>query len=154
MHSGRCASCGKAFVARPQVRQQRFCSAAACQRERRRRWQAERLQHDLDYRANQRAAQRAWRRRHPEYWRGYRDTHPKYVERNRQQQRVRDAARRTQADLAKMNAVAGLRCAVGHLPAGAGGPERSCKNGRVDRRNHRAINGLEGDSDIDAVLQT
>jgi hypothetical protein len=36
MHSGRCASCGKAFVPRPQVRQQRFCSAAACQRERRR----------------------------------------------------------------------------------------------------------------------
>jgi hypothetical protein len=104
MHSGRCASCGKAFVPRPQVRQQRFCSAAACQRERRRRWQAERLQHDLDYRANQLAAQRAWRERHPEYWRVYRDRHPKYVERNRQQQRVRDGARRTQADLAKMNA--------------------------------------------------
>ena len=64
-HSGRCASCGKAFVPRQQDRQQRFCSAAACQRERRRRWQAERLRHDLDYRADELAAQRAWRMRHP-----------------------------------------------------------------------------------------
>ena len=105
MHSVRCAGCGRQFVARRQVPRQKFCSSPQCQRERRRRWQAQRLHTDADYRANQRAAQRAWRGRHPEYWRAWRAAHPQYVERNRQRQRQRDRPRRQRAgDLAKMNA--------------------------------------------------
>jgi hypothetical protein len=48
---------------------------------------------DPDYRDNQARAQRAWSERHREYWREYRGSHPEYRERNRQQQRVRNARR-------------------------------------------------------------
>jgi hypothetical protein len=104
MQSMRCAACGLQFRPRPQVPQQRYCSSSACQRERRRRWQAARRAADADYRANQRAAQQAWSQRHPEYWRAYRQAHPEYAERNRTLQRGRDRQHSPLADLAKMNA--------------------------------------------------
>jgi len=104
MQSMRCAACGLEFRPRRQVPEQRYCSSAVCQRERRRRWQAARLGSDADYRANQRAAQRAWSERHPEYWRTYRQAHPQYVERNRGLQRERDRAQGPQGELAKMDA--------------------------------------------------
>ena len=103
MESRRCAACGQAFRPRPQIPQQCYCAAPACQRERRRRWQQAKRQSDPDYRDNQARAQRAWRSRHPEYWREYRRTHAQYSERNRTQQRSRDARRRERR-LAKMDA--------------------------------------------------
>lgn len=106
MQSMRCAACGLPFRPHPQVAQQKYCSSPACQRERRRRWQAARLGADPDYRANQYAAQKAWSQRHPEYWRAYRQAHPEYAEGNRTQQRSRDRRRPPLADLAKMNASA------------------------------------------------
>ncbi len=54
----RCAACEQAFRPRSQVPQQQFCGKAACQRERRRRWQQRKRQGDEDYRANQAQAQR------------------------------------------------------------------------------------------------
>lgn len=78
-----CASCGKLFLPRPQVPQQSYCSAPDCQRERRRQWQQFKLQTDPDYQDNQARAQQAWSRRNPDYWREYRESHPKYVDRNR-----------------------------------------------------------------------
>ena len=39
MECRRCAACEQAFRPRAQVPRQRFCGEAACQRERRRRWQ-------------------------------------------------------------------------------------------------------------------
>ena len=44
----RCASCDRAFRPRAQVPQQRYCGTAACQRERRRRWQQSKLRSDAD----------------------------------------------------------------------------------------------------------
>jgi hypothetical protein len=76
---------------------------AACQRERRRRWQQNKLQSDDDYRANQVQAQQAWAARHADYWREYRAGHPDYTERNRLEQRRRDRRGRT-TRLAKMDA--------------------------------------------------
>lgn len=67
-----CISCGRSFNVRPQSPTQKFCSAATCQRERRRRWAKEKLHSDPDYRANQLAAQRAWHARNPDYWKSYR----------------------------------------------------------------------------------
>jgi len=67
-----CACCGQSFTPRPQVRDQVFCSAPACQRERRLRWQRDKMQSDPDYRDNQSRSQRAWLDRHPDYWRMYR----------------------------------------------------------------------------------
>ena len=60
MECRRCAACDRAFRPRAQVPHQCYCGLAACQRERRRRWQQSKLRSDADYRANQRQAQRAW----------------------------------------------------------------------------------------------
>jgi hypothetical protein len=94
MQSKRCAACGRAFWPRPQVPAQGYCAEAACQRERRRRWQQGKRRSDGDYRDNEMRAERAWRKRHPQYWREYRRRHPQYTERNRMQQRRRDHRRR------------------------------------------------------------
>ncbi len=90
----RCAACDDLFTPRRNVPDQKYCSKPECQRERRRRWQRQKLKEDPDYRANQAAAQRRWRERHPEYWRRYRQSHPAYTERNRDQQRQRNARRK------------------------------------------------------------
>jgi hypothetical protein len=45
---------------------------------------------DPDYRANQREAQRSWHKRHPHYWRQYRQRRADYTERNRILQHHRD----------------------------------------------------------------
>ena len=103
MESRRCTACGQAFRPRPQVPQQSYCTTPACQRERRRRWQQAKRQSDPDYHDNQARAQRAWCKRNPDYWREYRRTHPQYRERNRTQQRQRNA-RRGERLIAKMDA--------------------------------------------------
>jgi len=101
--SMRCAACGQEFRPRPQVPRQSYCRAPACQHERRRRWQQAKRWNDPDYRDNQSHAQRAWRKRNPDYWREYRRAHPQYRERNRKQQHQRNA-RRGERLIAKMDA--------------------------------------------------
>lgn len=98
-----CAACGQAFQPRAQCRGQLYCGQAACQRERRRRWQQSKRQHDEDYRANQAQAQRVWAADHRDYWRTWRAAHPEYTERNRLAQRRRDGERQA-SPLAKMDA--------------------------------------------------
>jgi hypothetical protein len=95
MAKRRCAGCGELFVPRRNVPQQHHCSRRACQRTRRRRWQRQKLKSDAHYRANQAAAQRLWRARHPEYWRRYRQTRSEYAERNREKQRERNRRQRS-----------------------------------------------------------
>lgn len=102
MGQHRCASCGQTFRPRPQVPEQRFCTAKACQRERKRRWQQAKRASDPDYRLNQVQAQQSWGVRHPEYWQRYRRGHPEYCQRNREKQHERDR-RRAQRRLAKMD---------------------------------------------------
>lgn len=89
MESKRCLACGCVFHPRPQNPRQSYCPATPCQRERRRRWQRAKRRKDTDYRENQRSAQQAWLRRHPDYWKQYRATHPESVEKNRLRQRQR-----------------------------------------------------------------
>lgn len=101
MEYRQCKACRQPFRPRPQNPDQCFCSAAACQRERRRRWQAAKRQSDPDYRDNQKRAQKAWAERHPDYWRTYREQHPAYVAHNRARQRERALGR---AGVAKMDA--------------------------------------------------
>lgn len=98
-----CPHCGQPFQPRPQIPQQTYCSAPACQRARKRSWQQKKLTSDPDYRENQRDAQRAWLDRHPDYWRNYRDQHQEYVQRNRARQRVRPCPDRSPG-IAKMDA--------------------------------------------------
>jgi len=101
MEYRQCKACRQPFRPRPQHPDQCFCPAAACQRERRRRWQAAKRQSDPDYRENQKHAQKAWAERNPDYWRTYREQHPEYVARNRARQRERALGR---AGVAKMDA--------------------------------------------------
>lgn len=103
MVSNQCMACGQSFRPRPQVSNQSYCSAPACQRERRRRWQLLKRQSDPDYQDNQVRAQQAWSNRNPDYWREYRSTHPEYAERNRAQQRERNP-RPQNGSIAKMDA--------------------------------------------------
>jgi hypothetical protein len=50
MERRRCAACEQAFRPRTQSPGQLYCGQAACQRERRRRWQRSKRQRDEDYR--------------------------------------------------------------------------------------------------------
>jgi hypothetical protein len=79
MERRRCAACEQAFRPRAQSPGQLYCGQAACQRERRRRWQRSKRQRDEDYRANQARAQRVWAADHRDYWRGWRAAHPEYT---------------------------------------------------------------------------
>ena len=94
MEQRRCAACRELFHPRPQSPGQKFCAAAQCQRERKRRWQKARRASDPDYRDNDVQANRQWRRGHPDYWRAYRRQHPQSVIQNREKQRERDRAKR------------------------------------------------------------
>lgn len=67
-----CASCSELFTVRPQSPTQTFCSRPECQRQRRQAWNKNKLATDSDYRANQLAAQQAWRARNSDYWFLYR----------------------------------------------------------------------------------
>lgn len=86
-----CNCCGKGFEARNAS--QHYCSKSGCQRHRKTRWQKQKLMNDPDYRANQKQAQESWRKKHPGYWKDYRESHPLYVERNRRRQRHRNGLR-------------------------------------------------------------
>ena len=97
MEKRRCAACHKHFHPRPQSPTQAFCSAAECQRERKRRWQRAKRGADPDYRENEAHSSRHWREQHASYWREYRRSHPDYTTRNRQQQRRRNQARDSRA---------------------------------------------------------
>ncbi len=97
MEKRRCAACHKRFHSRAQSPTQAFCSAAECQRERKRRWQRAKRGADPDYRENDARSSRRWRQQHAGYWRAYRHSHPEYTARNRAQQRRRNQIRRSSA---------------------------------------------------------
>jgi hypothetical protein len=74
----RCTHCGIRFTPAPQVPKQTYCSKPGCQKERRRKWQKNKLKSDPDYRDNQLRAQKAWTDRNPDYWRQYRQNSSVY----------------------------------------------------------------------------
>lgn len=119
MNRRQCLACGQSFVPHPSVRKQQYCSAAPCQRARRRRTQAARMADDPAYRENQARAAKRWRHDNQGYWRTYRENHPEYVQRNRELQRERNARSRRKASvsepIANMNELA---------------PEKSIPSGR------------------------
>ena len=67
-----------------------------------------------------------WRSRNPDYWRRYREQHPAAVERNRQQQHVRDQKRRLR-DLANNNSAFDLKHSAAEVWLLGAGPPESCK---------------------------
>jgi hypothetical protein len=104
MATKRCLACAAVFPANPRVPAQNYCPQAQCQLERRRLWQRQKRRSDHDYQENQRQCQVRWRKSHPDYWQHYRAEHPDYADRNREQQRDRNAARQANR-IAKMDAI-------------------------------------------------
>lgn len=79
-----------------------ICEDIKCKRIRKRKWQRKKMQTDPAYKGNQKAAQQKWHTTHPNYWRDYRASHTPYTERNRKQQRLRNATNR---DVLKMDTI-------------------------------------------------
>ena len=71
-----------------------MCSQAECQRQRRTDYHRQKLRTDPVYRQVAQDSQRKWRQAHPDYLRQYLAQHAETVERNRQQQQLRDQKRR------------------------------------------------------------
>jgi len=78
---------------------QKYCRDSKCQRARKRAWQKEKMATDAQYREKHRAAQHQWCKQKPldRYQAQYRQSHPKYVEKNRDRQKIRNAKRRQPA---------------------------------------------------------
>ena len=104
-----CASCRKQFQRKPQVREQRFCSASECQRKRRQLWQKRKLKNDPAYKKNQAWAQKEWVKRNPNYSKDYNRLNRGRLERNRELQQARNHKRKV---IAKMD-----EPALGHVVA-------------------------------------
>ncbi|MBI5923888.1 MAG: hypothetical protein HY847_19845 [Betaproteobacteria bacterium] len=90
----RCVACGKKFEPRPQARNQTYCSAHECQRERRRAWQKKERRTDAMYRKDDADYNKQWAKNNPGYWEKYRAENPEYTERNRKKQHVRNLKHR------------------------------------------------------------
>ena len=90
---------------------QLVCSDPGCQRRRRAAYHRQKIAADPEYRQICLDSPQKWRSRNPDYWRRYREQHPVGVERNRQQQHVRDQKRRL-SDLANNNSVFDLKHSV------------------------------------------
>jgi len=88
-----CRCCGRCFIPRANVPDQQYCSRRICQNARRQLWRKQKLTTDLDYKADQYAAQRRWCEKNPDYWKHYRASHPDYRQRNRQKQKTRNRKR-------------------------------------------------------------
>jgi hypothetical protein len=84
-----CKHCGAGFLVKRNPKQH-YCTKPDCQRARKNHWRCDKRHHDSDYITNQNSANRRWQASHPDYWKQYRSSHPGYVQRNREQQRIRD----------------------------------------------------------------
>lgn len=113
-----CQSCGKKFLPWPQIRNQKFCSNPECQRERRRRRQAERRTRNPEQKSSDAQYFQDWSAKNPDYWKQYREAHPAYTERNRQQQKERSVARIAKDNVSVMKALPSGRYRIVALDSG------------------------------------
>jgi hypothetical protein len=105
------------------------CSESDCQRRRRSDGHRRKIASDPEYRQVCQDSSRKWRTRNPEYWRRRRESNPAIVERNRQQQRVRDHKRRLR-DLANNNPAPAQIWVLEALPPRRGPQTESCQQQR------------------------
>jgi hypothetical protein len=75
---------------------QNYCHLPTCQNARKRKWYQQKIDSDPDYAARQKECKINWRKNKPAhaYQKRYRETHPAYVIKNREQQRKRNQKRR------------------------------------------------------------
>lgn len=104
----RCRYCERVFQPSKFQPGQAVCSESDCQRRRRSDGHSRKIASDPEYRQVCQDSSRKWRTRNPEYWRQRRESNPGIVERNRQQQHIRDQKRKLR-DLANNNSVFDLK---------------------------------------------
>ena len=94
-----CLHCGGTFECNPRVKDQRYCNDTLCRRASRRAWKHKNYAANKSYRDKCLNHQKTWRKRRPahEYQREYRESHPDYVERNRDIQRERNRKRQKES---------------------------------------------------------
>ena len=117
MEEKRCAHCGCPLDSNPRAKNQRYCGKKECQRARKKSWQKGKMATDPDYKANQQECQKTWRGGNPDYWRKYRESHPRYEDRNRVLQKARRGRHAAKMDASEMDLFAG----IGHLLPDPGG---------------------------------
>jgi hypothetical protein len=83
-----CIHCHQSFIPKRNP-YQRYCHQSECQNARKLNWRKQKRVADSDYRENQRRVNQSWQKRHPDYWRTYRQRNPSYAKRNREQTRMR-----------------------------------------------------------------
>jgi hypothetical protein len=91
-----CKNGGHEFDANPRLKgNQQYCGDPKCQRVRKHAWQKAKMTTDKKYRAKQIACLQRWRKRRPlhQYQKLYRESHPEYVEKNREKQCLRNDKR-------------------------------------------------------------
>ncbi len=109
-----CRYCGLVFAPSKYQPGQSVCSEPDCQRRRRADYHRHKIAADPEYRQVCLDSPQKWRSRNPDYWRRYRQEHPAAVQRNRQQQHVRDQKRRLR-HLANNNSVFDLKRSVAEI---------------------------------------
>lgn len=68
-----CLNCRNLFETVRHVPQQSYCADKSCQRARKIAWMTQKLASDMDYKTNQRRAQKTWQQANPDYWKKYRE---------------------------------------------------------------------------------
>ena len=100
-----CKNCDKEVPANIRLKgNQEYSGEPDCQRARKAAWQREKKAKDADYCARQKQRAKNWRENKPahKYQDQYRQDHPNYVKKNREQQKVRNQKRRDQASQQKI----------------------------------------------------
>jgi hypothetical protein len=97
-----CACCRRIQPANFRCKDQKYCGRATCQRERKRRWQAGKMDADADYREDQREAYKSWRERNPDYWRQRRAI-PKEIQKPSVPEKKMSATRQRKMDALSQN---------------------------------------------------
>ena len=94
MKRRKCKNCSRSFAITSRHPEQTYCSRKECRRARKNNWQRRKLSSDEDYRENQADCREQWVKKHPGYWKRYREKHPTSTQRNRVKQRARNRINR------------------------------------------------------------
>ncbi len=86
-------NCGVLFTPCPQVPGQTYCSKKSCQQVRKNEWNKKKFATDPDYREYKQAVLERRKETNPNYWKEYRARHPNYIQKNRDQQKIRNQKR-------------------------------------------------------------
>jgi len=90
-----CQHCGKIMPHNPRLKKQNYCSSRTCQNARRMTTNITKAKNNKRSRSLRQSRNKRWRDASPahEYQKQYRETHPEYVERNRELQKDRNNKR-------------------------------------------------------------